>query len=354
MDDLPGVWRATCQVFERAGVPVLSLEEFRQEFELPFPRFYDRFVPDIPVPQLELWFHEAFNKELESVSPMAHARDFLEFCDKNQIRSFVLSAIHQQHFKVHIEKSGFGRYFEKVYTGVLDKREKIHEILSDHKLVQEETLYIGDMEHDIETAHHGGVAGCAVLTGFKELKALQKSQPDLIVEHLGELKGILEKTALEPFHNGQSPTSITNSPFPIPTVGALIFNSSNEVLMIRTHKWSDKWGIPGGKIQNGESSVEALRREIREETSLEIDEIQFVMVQDAISPKEFYRDAHFLLLNYTCRCHEEVLNVVLNDEAQDYCWVPLQDALQLNLNEPTQILIHAVLNENVSKPLKHE
>ena len=36
---------------------------------------------------------------------------------------------------------------------------------------------------------------------------------------------------------------------PIPTVGALIYNSKNEVLMIKTDKWSGKWGIPGGKIE---------------------------------------------------------------------------------------------------------
>ena len=57
---------------------------------------------------------------------------------------------------------------------------------------------------------------------------------------------------------------------PLATVGALIFNSKNEVLMIRTHKWSNLWGIPGGKIKWGETSEAALRREILEETGLKI------------------------------------------------------------------------------------
>lgn len=345
MDDLPAVWKATCQVFERAGVPTLSLEEFRSEFELPFTGFYDRFVPDIPIQQLEQWFHEAFSKEQHSVCPMSQARSFLDFCSKHQIRSFVLSAIHPKHFDVHIQKSGFGSYFEQAYTGVWDKREKIHEILNANSLDPEETLYIGDMEHDIETAHHGGMAGCAVLTGFKGLKALQQSQPELIVEHLGELKSLLERTAFDPFQPGQLVSSLSDSPYPIPTVGALIFNQKGEALMIRTQKWSDKWGIPGGKIHSGESSMDALRREIREETALEIDTIKFILVQDAISPKEFYRDAHFLLLNYTCQCCDESPEVALNDEAQAFSWVSLQDALNLDLNEPTRILIDAVRGE---------
>ena len=66
------------------------------------------------------------------------------------------------------------------------------------------------------------------------------------------------------------------------TVGALIFNARGEVLMIRTHKWSGLWGIPGGKIKWGETSEAALRREIKEETNLKVTDIKFVLVQDCI------------------------------------------------------------------------
>jgi len=48
--------------------------------------------------------------------------------------------------------------------------------------------------------------------------------------------------------------------------------------MVRTHKWSNLWGIPGGKIKWGEDSITALRREILEETGLAITDIQFVLV----------------------------------------------------------------------------
>jgi phosphoglycolate phosphatase len=128
---------------------------------------------------------------------------------------------------------------------------------------------------------------------------------------------------------------------PVSTVGALIFNPAGEVLMIRTHKWSDLWGIPGGKIKLNEPSEEALRREVREETGLEIHDIRFALVQDCIQSKEFYRDAHFVLLNYTCSSPGGA--VTLNDEAEEYQWLKPAAALaQLPLNTPTRILIEAV------------
>jgi len=126
------------------------------------------------------------------------------------------------------------------------------------------------------------------------------------------------------------------------TVGALIFDAVDRVLMIRTHKWSNLWGIPGGKIKFGEGSVEALRREIKEETALDVSEVQFVLVQDCIHSEEFYRDEHFVLLNYTCRCVGPP-SVRLNEEAVEFRWVSLAEALELRLNQPTRTLLEKVL-----------
>ena len=111
--------------------------------------------------------------------------------------------------------------------------------------------------------------------------------------------------------------------------------------MIRTHKWSNLWGIPGGKVKWGEPSAQALRREIKEETDLNITDIEFVLVQDCIHSKEFYRDAHFVLLNYTCRC-VGAMDVTLNDEAREFRWVGVSEALQMPINAPTRKLLDAV------------
>jgi ADP-ribose pyrophosphatase YjhB (NUDIX family) len=125
------------------------------------------------------------------------------------------------------------------------------------------------------------------------------------------------------------------------TVGALIYDSSDRVLMIRTQKWSNLWGIPGGKIKWGERSLDALRREVKEETGLDIDDIRFVLVQDCVGSKEFYRDAHFVLLNYTCS-RSGAEGVKLNDEAQEFRWVSIDEAVRMNLNQPTRTLLEAV------------
>jgi phosphoglycolate phosphatase len=337
VDDLPAVWQATNHVFTKAGLAALSLEQFRSEFCLPFQRFYNRHLPHVEMEQLETWFHGHFKTVQDSIQPLPHAREFLQFCRERALRTFVLSTVHRDHFAVQQATIGFAEFIGEAYLGVWDKRAKIHDLLRDHQLDPRETLFIGDMQHDIETAKHGGVHSCAVLTGYNSLEQLRASEPDLIVEHLGELQQNLERTGLE---METSPASR----HPVVTAGALIFNAAGEVLMVRTHKWSNLWGIPGGKIREGEGSIDALRRELKEETALDVSDIRLALVQDCIHSKEFYRPAHFVLLNYTCRCEKEPI-VRLNDEANEYRWVLPQKALEMDLNTPTRILIEAVLSK---------
>lgn len=40
--------------------------------------------------------------------------------------------------------------------------------------------------------------------------------------------------------------------FPEPTVGAFIFNQAGELLLSKSHKWPDKYVIPGGHVELGE------------------------------------------------------------------------------------------------------
>jgi phosphoglycolate phosphatase-like HAD superfamily hydrolase/ADP-ribose pyrophosphatase YjhB (NUDIX family) len=351
VDDLPAVLKASNFVLAQSGKPEMSLETFRAEFSLPFTKFYDRHTPDVPMPQLEEWFHASFKQAQTSVIELPHARAFLEFCRGRKLRTFLLSTVHGDYFAAQCRVTGFDAFLDRPYTDVWDKRKKIHEILAENNLKPDETLFIGDMEHDIETAKHGGVHSCAVLTGYNTLEQLRAAQPDLIVEHLSELRGLLERSNL---NFAPLMRKFEESQPPLATVGALIFNGAGEVLMIRTHKWSNKWGIPGGKIKWGETSEAALRREILEETGLKISGIKFVIVQDCIHSKEFYRDAHFVLLNYTCRCVAKNPRVTLNDEGREFRWVKLAETKRLKLNKPTKILVAAVLKPRITRIKRKE
>jgi 8-oxo-dGTP pyrophosphatase MutT (NUDIX family) len=270
------------------------------------------------------------------VTILPHAREKLEWCRDHGVRAFVLTSMDSDAFQRQLHDLGLADFFEATYSGVLDKRERIHGILETHKLVPAESAFVGDMTHDIDTARHGNMTSIAVLTGYTHAGPLAAARPDLTVPDLQVLRQLMARPGWKPR--------------PVATVGALIHDGAGKLLMVKTHKWGHRWGIPGGKIKRGESSLDALRREILEETGLEISDLRFVLVQDCIDSAEFQRPEHFLLLNYVARATSA--EVVLNDEAQEFRWVNPAEALALDLNLPTRTLLVEALNQGlVGHPL---
>ncbi|UCH28058.1 MAG: NUDIX domain-containing protein [Trueperaceae bacterium] len=134
--------------------------------------------------------------------------------------------------------------------------------------------------------------------------------------------------------------------YPVVTVGALVVSPKRRVLLVHTHKWRGRWGVPGGKIEYGESVRCALLREFREETGLRLTEIRRGPVQEAIESPEFFKKRHFILLNFIATCESE--QVELNDEAQQFAWADPEEALTLDLNTPTRALIEFYLRHGFS------
>jgi ADP-ribose pyrophosphatase YjhB (NUDIX family) len=135
---------------------------------------------------------------------------------------------------------------------------------------------------------------------------------------------------------------------PLTTVGALVVSPQGRLLLVRTEKWGGRWGVPGGKVEWGESLLEALRRELREETGLEVDDVRWAPVQEAVLHPQFHEEAHFVLINVVARSQHE--RVTLNDEAQAFAWVTAEEAVGLDLNEPTRVLLEHYLEQGFDTP----
>jgi len=190
-DDLGPVLDATNLIFQHFGKTELTREEFRHHFRLPFSGFYAELLPEATLEGLEVLYERFFAGLQDNVALLPGAREFLDFCAATGRRTFLLSTIKTSHFQAQAARLGVLDAFEHPYVEIMDKREKIREILDTHGLAPEETIFVGDMVHDIETAHHGGVLGVAVLTGFDSLQKLTTANPSVIVQDLRALQLLL-------------------------------------------------------------------------------------------------------------------------------------------------------------------
>ena len=132
--------------------------------------------------------------------------------------------------------------------------------------------------------------------------------------------------------------------FPEPTVGALIFNPEGKLFLMRSHKWRDKYVVPGGHIELGERIEDALKREVKEETGLDVTDVEFLCFQEFVYDEAFWKRRHFIFFDYVCRT--DSTDVTLNEEAEEYVWVSLEEALEMPIETYTGVAIREYLRKN--------
>ena len=110
---------------------------------------------------------------------------------------------------------------------------------------------------------------------------------------------------------------------------AVIFGPDGKILAIRrsdTHPLRPKgWDIPGGDLEFGEDAKEGMRREIREETGLEVNDLKVI---DALSWSN-ERGEFWVTIYYAAKANTD--RVKLSWEHDDFRWVTLDEFQQLDI-----------------------
>lgn len=91
---------------------------------------------------------------------------------------------------------------------------------------------------------------------------------------------------------------------PFVGVGALIFDGGNNILLVERggEPLKGYWSIPGGVLETGEKLADAIRREVREETGLEVELLSIFEIFERIMPDpEGRTEYHYVLIDYLCR-----------------------------------------------------
>ena len=89
-------------------------------------------------------------------------------------------------------------------------------------------------------------------------------------------------------------------------VGAIIEDETGRILLVK-HKperggfWQGKWICPGGKLELGETIEEGIKREVKEETQLEIDLLAPLPPFDRIVKSNDETSLHVIYIDYMAR-----------------------------------------------------
>lgn len=116
-------------------------------------------------------------------------------------------------------------------------------------------------------------------------------------------------------------------------VGAVVLNGGRVLLVRRGGRPSfGKWSLPGGLVELGETTAEAVRREIAEECSCHIRVVGVCGVIDRV-----VRDAegrvryHYVLVDYLAYTDSD--DIEAGDDAAEACWVPIDQVERMDVTE---------------------
>ena len=123
-------------------------------------------------------------------------------------------------------------------------------------------------------------------------------------------------------------------PGSVVAAGAIIeHEKTKDILLVKTHKWGDRYSIVGGKVRRNERLAHALLREVNEETGLIGTVGKHLATFDQIKNSGYYQKGmqHIFVDNVVS---VDSKRVQLNEEAQDYIWISANDALEYLDIEP--------------------
>ena len=128
---------------------------------------------------------------------------------------------------------------------------------------------------------------------------------------------------------------------PLVGVGGVVIRR-NQVLLIRRARQPLKgeWSIPGGLVELGEDLAAAVRRELKEETGLDVEPRGIIAVFDRIFREGRRVKYHYVIVDYVCRLQGGRLRPA--SDVLDARWVRREDLPQYKLTEKaTEVILKA-------------
>ena len=119
---------------------------------------------------------------------------------------------------------------------------------------------------------------------------------------------------------------------PVIAVGAVLVKDGKVLIIKRGHPpRQGEWSLPGGRVELGESLIDAVRREIKEETGLEVQVGPVIEVFDRVDRRDDRVAYHFVIVDYLCTCTGGIL--CAGDDAEDAAWVSTDELGAYEVNE---------------------
>ena len=103
----------------------------------------------------------------------------------------ILSSTNQNHIEEKIIENKLNNIFLSVKASVYNKIQVIPELMKKHNFKPEESIFVGDMVHDVETGKAVGIKTIALTWGYNSRSKLLIANPRFLIDNIKEIKEII-------------------------------------------------------------------------------------------------------------------------------------------------------------------
>jgi len=129
-------------------------------------------------------------------------------------------------------------------------------------------------------------------------------------------------------------------------VGVMVSNEKGEVLLGLRHSshGAGEWSFPGGKVDLGETIEQTAKRETKEETNLEVDDLELVSLTNEL---RYLKDGkQFVVIGFKANSYQGELQLANPERFHEWRWFSL-DNLPSPLFEGTELMIKNYLAKKI-------
>ncbi|MDP2741828.1 MAG: HAD family hydrolase [bacterium] len=188
---LSHVW-AVNKMFEIMGGNEMSLKEIKENWEQPYMNFWNKYYPKLTLEEEQkLYYEVVLRKDCPESDAYSGIIKLIKKLKQKGVPMVILSSDSPETLFPEMKRFGLENIFSEVMVKIHDKGEVIHELMERNSFEPEETVFIGDSNHEIEAGKQVGVKTIAVTWGFCTEEKLKLMNPDFLVHNIKELGEIL-------------------------------------------------------------------------------------------------------------------------------------------------------------------
>jgi mutator protein MutT len=125
-------------------------------------------------------------------------------------------------------------------------------------------------------------------------------------------------------------------------VGGVVVRDGRALLVRRGKPpLEGRWLVPGGSVELGETLEEALVREMREETGLDVAPVEVLTLFDRVERDGGAVLRHYVIVDYLCRWVSG--EAVAGSDAREVAWVGPGELASYDVPEKAQDVVHDAL-----------